>query len=107
MFEALYDSISMLLSWRWPTAEGEVTAANIKRDNSGEGVTFDLEVAYKFLVAQDGPYVGLSVWTGALSDERRALAARETFPVGHSVIVRYRPDDPGVNKLDRSVWHGL
>ena len=107
MFEVLCDSLSRLLSWKWPTAEGEVTAANVKRDFSDEGVSFDLEVTYKFSVGDDGPYVGRSVWTGALSDEQRANRAMHALGEGQPVIVRYRPDDPSVNKLDRSVWLGL
>jgi len=106
MFEELYDSLSGLMSWTWPTVEGEVTASNVRHVFSGEGTTFGLEIAYKFLVGEGGPYVGLFTWAGT-SDKRRATAAQQALQVGNPVLVRFRPDDPSVNKLDRSVWHGL
>ena len=106
VFEELDDSLSKLLSSRWPTAEGEVTAASVKRD-AGEDVTYDVEVSYKFSVGKDGPYVGIAVWTGALSNEQRAKDAEHALHAGRPVLVRYRPDDPSVNALDRSVWDQL
>jgi hypothetical protein len=37
----------------------------------------------------------------------RVVAARHKFHVGGYVLVRYRPDDPTVNKLDRTAWREL
>ena len=69
MFEELYDSLSGLMSWTWPTVEGEVTASNVRHVFSGEGTTFGLEIAYKFLVGEGGPYVGLFTWAGTSDKE--------------------------------------
>jgi hypothetical protein len=106
MFDALYDALSMIFSSSWPMADGVVTAANVRRDNSGDG-EFVLEVAYKFSLVDDGPYVGLSAWCGALSDEQRARDAMRAFHVGQTVLIRYRRSDPSVNKMDSSAWQGL
>ena len=106
MFEILYDSLSTLFSGRWPTAEGEVTASNVKL-LPGEEATLGLEIAYKFFVGEDGPYVGISTWDSASTDEARTIAAKRALPLGTPVLVRYRHDDPSVNRLDRSAWSGL
>jgi hypothetical protein len=108
MFDALYDSLSMIFSSSWPLTDGVVTAANVRRDSSGDGkATFALEIAYKFSLGDDGPYVGLSAWRGALSDEQRARDAMRAFQVGQTVLLRYRRSDPSVNKIDSSAWQGL
>jgi hypothetical protein len=53
MFNDLYDAISRLWSWRWPLAEGEVTAVDIERmrhDRNSE--TARIAVAYEFSVGE-------------------------------------------------------
>jgi hypothetical protein len=48
MFEDLYDAISLVWSWRWPVAEGEVTAVDTERmrqDRNSD--TARLAVAYE------------------------------------------------------------
>ena len=99
MFSDLRDSISLLFYWQWPRAEGEITAVHIV---SGSG-KFLLD--YRFSLG-DGSYAGEAgcpVWhagTGAINIQDR-------FPIGHAVTVRYRRDNPSINKLDRSVWEDL
>jgi hypothetical protein len=108
MFEELYDRLSMLWSWRWPTATGEVTEALAERLQHGnQGNTFRLAVAYEFSLAEDGPYTGESFWTPAFCQKRRVISARRKFRRHQKVYVRYRPNDASINKLDRSVWRGL
>ena len=111
MFEDLYDEISKLWSWRWPVAQGQVVLAEIERvrHESSKGDTFRLSVVYNFWVNDDGPYGGEGFWIPAFSigAVNRLRKARRRFHVGTPVAVRYRPDDPSINKLDRSVWKQL
>jgi hypothetical protein len=111
MFEALYDELSRLWSWRWPTALGEIVLVQIERFRpaTSNRDTFRLSVVYSFSVGDDGPYGGESFWCppfsfGAIKRLRRA---KRKLHVGLPVLVRYRPDDPSVNRLDRSVWREL
>ena len=107
MFEELFDSISFVWSFRWPTAQGEVTDALAERVGSGRDEKFRLSIAYKFSIGDDGPYSGESLWSPAFCMKRRVLGARRKFRVHKPVSVRYRPDDPSVNCLDRSTWREL
>lgn len=109
MFHELYDAISRLWSWRWPEVMGEITAVDVERvKNIGSDTRrLRLAVAYKFSINDDGPYTGESFWNPAFFSNRRVLEARRKFRVRHPVPVRYRPDDPAVNTLDRRVWQGL
>lgn len=100
MFKDLYDSLSRLFSWRWHAAGGEITAidtSGIDAHGSDE-LNIYLGVAYKFLVDNDGPYTGETYWSML---PKRAFALRDTLRIGQAVVVRYRADDPSVNKLDR------
>ena len=103
MFADLYDAISYLWSFQWPEATGEVTAVDVEMD----GRALRLAVAYKFWVNDDGPYTGESFWNPAFNVNRRVLEGRRKIRVRYPVLVRYRPDDPSVNRLDRSVWREL
>ncbi len=106
MFGELYDAISYLWSWRWPEAKGEVTAVDVEKPKRRNG-SVRLAVAYKFSVNGDGPYTGESLWTPAFAAKGRVVSARHKIRVGHPVPVRYRPDDPVVNRLDGNVWRDL
>ena len=100
MFDDLYDALSFLGSRRWPEATGKVTAADVERiTDSRGGVRLRLAVAFEFSANGDGPYTGESFWNPAFFVNRRVLAARRKVRVGQSVAVRYRKDDPSVNKL--------
>jgi hypothetical protein len=94
VFEKFRNSFSRLLPSRWPTATGEVTAVHFL-DHQEE-----LVVEYKFLVKDDGPFVGEDR-VSPLMNIQTALA------VGAAVTVRYRPDDPSDNVLDVESWQGL
>jgi hypothetical protein len=108
MFEDLYDTVSLMLSWRWPTVEGKITAVDIERiSQSGKGESWRLAVTYQFSLADDGPYTGESFWNPYYSSRARVRTARGKILIHRSVRVRYRPDDPSVNKLDRNVWKDL
>ncbi|HUI83361.1 MAG TPA: DUF3592 domain-containing protein [Candidatus Binatia bacterium] len=109
MFEDLYDAISLLWSSRWPAVEGEITAVEVERIQGRRSKDrFRLAIAYKFWIGEDGPYTGEGLWEPSRSrSEERATVAKEKFHVGQRLPVRYRPDDPAVNGLDRTVWQGL
>ena len=108
MFDDLYDAVSFLWSWRWPESVGEVTAVEIERiRESNNRFRLRLAVAYKFFVNDDGPYTGESFWNPAFCANRRVPAARHKIHAHQSVIVRYRVDDPSVNRLDYRVWRSL
>lgn len=106
MFGDFYDAISSLWSSRWPEAMGEVTAVDVEWVGGRNG-HLRLAVAYKFSVSGNGPYTGESFWYPAVFIDRRVRAAQTKIRVGHPVAVRYRPDDPSVNRLDRRVWQSL
>ncbi len=83
MFNDLYDAISLLWSWRWPVAEGEVTAVDIERmrhDRNSD--TARLAVAYEFSVGDDGPYTGECFWGARilLSQENSQCSAETSYP---------------------------
>jgi len=102
MFSDLYDAVSCLWSWQWPTVEGEITAIDIERAGNDR---LRLAVAYKFSVDDGGPYTGESFWTPAFSiGQLRAVRnAKRALHIGQRVPVRYRRDDPSVNALDGGV----
>jgi hypothetical protein len=107
MFEDLFDGISFLWSWRWPTVKGEITEAITERIGTGRHEKYRLAIAYKFTLGNDGPYSGESFWSPAFLQKRRVIAARRKFRPRQRVTVHYRRDDPSINRLDRSVWRGL
>ena len=109
MFDDLYDAISMLGSWRWPTSEGEVTAVDLERIShaNSRNDTLRLAIAYQFSLGQDGPYTGESFWQPHFCVKRRVFAARHKVHIHQRVSIRYRRDDPSVNRLDRRVWQYL
>lgn len=104
MFNDLYDALSYLWSWRWPIAEGEITAIDVERIGRGRDTTFRLAIAYEFSVGTDGPYTGESFWRPAFLAQKRVQSAARRFHHHQRVTVRYRPDDPSVNRLDGSAW---
>jgi len=108
MFGDLYDAISFLWSWRWPKTTGEITAVDVEsmRDSHGH-VRLRLAVAYKFSVNDDGPYTGESLWNPAFFVNRRVRTARHNLRIRQPVIVRYRQNDPSINRLDSSEWKRL
>src|SRR6202035_3044291 len=99
MFSDLYDNISLLFSWRWPCAEGEITAVRML---GGSG---RLRLEYRFLLG-DGSYIG-EAGCPSWSVGTAAVNIHERFPIGQAVTVRYRRDNPSVNTLDRGVWQDL
>ncbi len=71
-----------------PRAEGVVTAVHA----DSESKTAGLVIVYEFLVGDDGPYTGESAWFGD------TVYINEL--VGRKTKIRYRKDDPSVNRLD-------
>jgi len=102
MFRDLYDSVSWMFSRRWPKAEGVITAVDLRRYQKGS----ELVVRYKFLVGEDGPYTGESPSSEWLVDAD-LMSIHQTLKIGTPVVVRYRSDDPSVNKLHPSVGRDL
>ena len=105
MLRELYDRLSVLCSWRWATATGEVTGTAIEPGSYRGGIK--LTVFYKFIVDNDGLYTGESFWEPFLPENERVRAAEQKVPVGQIVVVRYRADDPSVSRIDSSVWRNL
>jgi hypothetical protein len=108
MFEDLYDAVSLSWSWKWPIAEGKITAVDVERRTSRNGVdNMRLAVAYEFSVGDDGPYTGESFWAPSFFRNRRVIKAKRKIRVRQTVVVHYRPDNPSINKLDRTAWDDL
>jgi len=102
MFNDLYDAMSFLWSWRWPVADGRVTEVISERMGRKKDRA-RLAVAYEFSTGSDGPYTGECFWTPAFLQVRRVASARKKIRRSAGVRVRYRPDDPSVNRLDGGV----
>src|SRR5689334_245520 len=108
MFADLYDVVSLMFSWRWPTIAGVITAVDVERISHGSnGDSWRLAVAYKFSVGDDRPYTGESFWNPHYCSRRRAIEAKRKMRTRQPVTIRYRKDDPSVNRLDRAVWSRL
>ena len=105
MFENLYDSLSMIFSHWWPKTRGEITEIEVEVRGSRTGETVRLAVAYKFYLGSDGPYTGESFLP--LSTTDKVAAAKDKLRPQQAVMVRYRSDDPSVNRLDHEVWRDL
>ena len=104
MFDDLYDALSRLWSWSWPRAEGKVTEV------LGEHIEFRsgekrarLAVAYEFTIGEDGPYTGEFFWTPIFFSIRRVAEARRKIRSHQRVRIRYRPDDPSINTIEKGV----
>jgi hypothetical protein len=100
MFGDFYNAVSKLFSWRWPIADGEITAVRYLSPDEG------LVVEYKFSLGDDGPYTGESRWSPWFA-HTDVMDIHKTLPIGSPITVRYRPGDPSVNTLDREAWDGL
>jgi hypothetical protein len=97
MFSDLRDYISLLFSWRWPRIQGEITGVRIL---GGSGLRLD----YRFSLGNE-LYTGESGCPSWFAGA--AIDVGGGFRSGQPVTVRYRRDNPSVNKLDRSVWEDL
>lgn len=104
MFRNLYDYISLLFSWRWPKAEGVITAVDLRAAANGDGGAnrLRLVIVFKFCLGDDGPYTGESL--SPYLSNIDLVDVNQQLRTGRPVAVRYRPDDPSVNRLDLSVW---
>jgi hypothetical protein len=110
MFEDLRDSISLLFSWNWPVATGEITEILIETVNQGEGNEYRrISVTYKFWAGNDGPYSGEGFWkpTFTYNEVEKLKNAKRALRAKRQVTVRYRPSDPSISKIDASSWRGL
>ena len=108
MFEDLYDALSLIFYRCWPKADREITEVDVERVRHSQGAdTLRLAVTYKFSLGEDGPYTGESFWRPSFFVNRRVAAARHKLHRRQHVGVRYRADDPSVNKLDPAVWRNL
>jgi hypothetical protein len=99
VFGDLYDKLSMIFSWRWPTAEGVITAVRVDPCRQGLQVVLD----YEFALDDGQPYTGESSAPSWVRGSK-LINVHETFRVGNAVTVRYRTSDPSVNRLDGRVW---
>lgn len=93
MFEDLYDKLSTLFYFRWPTSEAKITSIEID-----EGIS-KLAISYGFCIGENGPYTGVYFWNPRFTS--RMPLATDNLKVGQPVTLRYRRDDPSVNTLDR------
>jgi hypothetical protein len=92
MFNDLYDAISLLWSWRWPVAEGEVTAVDIERMRHDRNSDTARRTIYRRMLLG-----------AAFCSVRRIASARRKLHIRDPLRVRYRPGDPSVNTLDGGV----
>lgn len=101
MFDDLRDRVSLLFAHDWPAADGQLTSVSVYPYERG----IQFVITYTFSLA-DGPYTGESrspIWYPG----EKIVEINDKFRVGQQVTVRYRSDDPTVNKLDRSTWDDL
>jgi hypothetical protein len=56
MFKDLYDAVSFLWSWTWPTVDGTATEVLVERIRHQRNPdTFRLSITYEFSIGVDGP----------------------------------------------------
>ena len=101
MFSDLYYSVSLLFSRSWPKAEGVIAAMGVKPVRDG----YRLVVEYKFSTADDGPYTGESECPIAYVGDMTRF--NQMLRVGEPITIRYRRDNPSVNKADSRMWEDL
>jgi hypothetical protein len=108
MLSDLYDHVSKLFSRRWPTAEGEITAVNISYGGYGYrgGNRVLVIIDYKFRTGGGELYTGEASWSPWFGSVN-GTDINDQLCLGEPVTVRFRRDDPSVNRLDRSVWEYL
>jgi len=93
----------------WPSVEGTITVSDVVRetertsatDMKRTSVTWRAKVAYRYVV--DGTsYEGTRIAYGAYDTAERERAARTVarYPVGHTVVVFYKPADPAESVLE-------
>src|SRR5258706_11457279 len=97
--------LARFFSNTWPLGQGEVTAVEIRKVRTRQGMrSMGISVCYKFYAGddgRDGPYTGESYWEPTFSksmEEMEQIASR--IHIGEAVQVRYRPDNPSVSKLN-------
>ena len=84
----------------WPKVRS--TAVDIEETRNHE---YRLSVTYKFSIGLNGPYTGEGFWKPALTYHalQRVRCAQASLRIGQRVEVRYRHDDPSVNRLNGGV----
>jgi len=91
----------------WPTAEGVITASEVTRSSSEDGVSYRPEVAYDYQ-AGDQFHTSYTIKFGenSYSSRGRAEAIAATYPVGQQVTVYYDPEQPSRSVLEPGVSGG-
>jgi hypothetical protein len=78
-------------------ADGRITAIDAIRVGKDSA---QLSIAYEFSIDNDGPYSGECLWIPRISSKQRVAATLRKIHVRQHARIRYRPDDPSVNRLD-------
>lgn len=88
----------------WPSVEGVVLASEVSVDNSGDDVSYGVDVTYRYVV-DDRSYKGDSVAVSELNSGSRERAAKvvERYPVERLVEVYYDPSDVEFSVLEPGV----
>ena len=109
MFEDLYDACTRLFSFTWPTANAEITDMEMENLGDHNEPRFRMCVCYRFYVGDDGPYSGEDFWKPMWTYKQlqRLKRAKQNLLLKHTVPVRYRRDDPSLNRLDTDAWRGI
>ena len=103
-----YDYFSLMLSWRWPKAEGEITAVQLRTVPYSDrgGNRLGLVVEYKFSVGDDGPYSAETCWSPWFG-HTEVTDINNRLRAGQSVTVRYPPDDPSASSWSAAYGNSL
>jgi hypothetical protein len=83
------------VSLSWPTVRGQVTESTVSTDNSDGFIEYRASVTYEYTVGGQ-QYVGSRICflDEIFPDPEPARDRAAQYPVGASVDVFYRPDDP-------------
>lgn len=91
----------------WPTTQGRIKTAELKRTQQSKGHTTELKVTYVYTV-HDREYVGNVIHPcyggSSLDPEHKKLAA--LLKPGKHIEVRYRYDDPQRSTLSTGFYSG-
>lgn len=83
-------------SQQWPSTKGAVTASEVIRSRSDDGVQYKPEILYNYRVGKEDYQQGNIRYDGDWSTSSSTYANRmvQKYPVGKQVDVYYDPDDP-------------
>jgi len=108
IYLGIKDIVHTKASLNWPNTNGEVVSSSIKKSvssgsssRSATSLTFHADIEYEYIVEnQNYKNHRISYGDYGSSDESLAKELKNRYPVGKTVTVYYKPDDPSESVLE-------